>query len=62
VSDNQFNGLVAIVQYRRKRGHDDWHNMAAFDSRSMADTYCANCSKDDLLPWEYQVIDVQEQR
>lgn len=57
--DDLFDGLVAIVQYRRKRGGDCWHSMAAYDSRSMADQYCADCSKGEP-PWEYQVIDVPE--
>lgn len=51
-----FEGLIAIVQYRRKRGYDDWHNMAAFDSRDMAQKYADDCSKGEP-PWEYRVVD-----
>ncbi len=58
---NLFEGLKAIVQYRRKpeRGWDTWHNMAAFDSRGMADSYATGCAEGDP-PWEYQVIDVPD--
>ena len=58
--NNPFDGLKAIVQYRRKpeRGYDDWHNMAAFDSRGMAENYANDCSVGHS-PWEYRVIDVE---
>lgn len=53
-----FPGLVAIVQYRRNSvDYDPWHNMAAFDSRTMADTYCAQCAA-GTDTWEYQAVDV----
>lgn len=54
---NQFEGLTAIVRYRRKEDGVKWHNMAAFDVRSIADKYAADCSKADS-PWEYEVVDV----
>ena len=59
---NPFEGLVAIVQYRRKpeRGYDVWHNMAAFDQRGVAERYRDDCST-RTAPWEYRVIDVNAQ-
>ena len=56
-----FDGLKAIVQYRRKpeRGCDVWHNMAAFDLRGVAERYAASCGGGDQ-PWEYQVVDVPD--
>ena len=56
--NSQFDGLTAIVQYRRKpeEGSDDWHNMAAFDSRDVADRYAEDCAKNSSV-WDYQVID-----
>ena len=50
-------GLKAVVRYRRKDGGDDWHTMAAFDVRSIAEGYAADCST-ELSPWEYQVVDI----
>jgi hypothetical protein len=54
-----FNGLVAVVQYRRKAGAY-WRTMAAFDIRSIADSYAANCAKGRRRPWEYRVLEVTE--
>jgi hypothetical protein len=59
--DSQFDGLTAIVQYRRKPERDPndcWRNMAAFDVRHVAEGYALSCAKSDDWPWEYQVIDV----
>lgn len=57
---NQFEGLKAIVQYRGKRGDGTkWHNMAAFDSRGVAERYAESCAGESPeRPWEYRVIDV----
>lgn len=52
-----FEGLVAVVRYRRKDDGIRWHTMAAFDSKSIADKYAAECSSDDR-PWEYDAINV----
>lgn len=53
-----FNGLKAVVQYRRKDEGIQWRTMAAFDSRTMADKYVADCSRDGDRPWEYRAVDV----
>lgn len=58
--DDIFQGLKAVVQYRRKSGGDDWHTMAAYDSHDLADRYAAEVvDGHDNLPWEYQVVDVE---
>ena len=53
-----FKGLVAIVQYRRNDPsvYDPWHNMAAFDVKSVAEVYAAKCAEGER-PWEYRVVD-----
>lgn len=54
-----FTGLTAIVQYRRKSGDfDPWHNMAAFDSKDMAERYALSCANET---WEYDVIEAPEE-
>lgn len=53
-----FEGLNAVVQYRRKDGDDIWRTMAAFDVESMADKYCADCSAANST-WEYRVVPVR---
>lgn len=55
-----FYGLNFLVQYRRKRGGDDWHNMAAFDVESMAEKYSADCNANENSPWEYQFVEIAE--
>lgn len=53
---NPFDGLTAIVRYRRKDG-GPWHNMAAFDLLSIAEKYAADCSGKNM-PWEYEAVEV----
>lgn len=55
-----FHGLCAVVQYRLKRMHDDWHTMAAFDSIHAAEPYAEECAANGDRPWEYQAIEVTE--
>lgn len=56
-----FDGLVAVVQYRRKDGVT-WWAMAAFDSKDVADKYAAKCSdNDDDWPWEYRVVELERE-
>ncbi len=59
MADNLFDGIRAVVQYRRKSDGVSWNTMAAFDLRSVADHYAEDCSKGDR-PWEYRVVDVPE--
>jgi Lar family restriction alleviation protein len=47
-------GLDYIVQFTRKDA-GGWHNMAAFDSESIAQKYATKCGRGDP-PWEYRVI------
>lgn len=56
-NDSVFDDLVAVVQYARKDA-SDWNNMAAFDSKHMAEKYAESC-KNDMSPWEYRVVDVE---
>jgi len=56
MGESIFDGLVAVVQYRRKDG-DEWKTMAAYDSREIADKYAEDCSG-PTIPWEYRVLDV----
>jgi len=57
--DNAFEELVALVQYTRENGSmGGWRNMAAFDSRSVAERYAENCSAGGS-PWIYRVVDVE---
>lgn len=58
---DRFDGLVAVVQYRRKEDGIFWHNMAAFDSLGVAEHYCAELTKNQMRPWEYRAIEVLPQ-
>ena len=57
-----FDGLRAVVQYRRKPQHEHgdyggvaWEAMAAFDVPDLAVKYAAECSG-DVRPWEYRTV------
>ena len=57
MTDNAlFNGLEAVVQYRR-RGATAWITMAAFDFKSVANDYAVACSAPSR-PWEYRVVSI----
>lgn len=51
-----FEGLTALVQYRRKDVGFAWRNMAAFDSFGIAERYRDNM--DAEAPWEYRAVDL----
>ena len=60
LAEHIFDGLVAVVQYRRRDEGSDgyrWFTMAAFDLRTIAERYCDDCRKQNR-PWEYRVKDV----
>jgi hypothetical protein len=55
---NRFDGLKAIVQYRRAKCADDpWINMAAFDMLFIADEYAEKLQRKNDN-WEYRVISI----
>ena len=45
-----FNGLTAMVQYRRKDSGHGWKTLAAFDSQGQAEIYVNRCSS-KTRPW-----------
>ena len=51
-------GFRGVVQYRRKRGADGWHNMAAFDQFSVAENYAKDCASGEP-PWQYQAVNLE---
>lgn len=51
-----FEGLTALVQYRRKDDGVTWHNMAAFDFFGPAERY--RDKQDPEAPWEYRAVDL----
>ena len=57
MTDVLLKGLKAVVQFRRKDGGHPWQTMAAFDLKTVAESYCKRLSDGDR-PWEYQVVDL----
>ena len=54
-----FDGLVAVVQYRGKDGLRpyEWRTMAAFDVKSLAESYAKGCVEGHRA-WQYRVVEV----
>ena len=58
MDDTDFRGLVAVVQYRETGKHGFWHNMAAFDSFTMAEKYAKRCA-DGCSIFEYRALELE---
>lgn len=60
--DTTFAGLKFLIQYRDKETGIKWHNMAAYDVALAAEKYFEKLkrSESENLPWEYQLVDIDE--
>lgn len=64
MDEDIFEGLVAVVQYRRfdqTENFDPWHTMAAFDQPGPAERYRDQCADGNTV-WEYRVVEVDRSR
>lgn len=54
-----FDGLKAVVQYRRKDWLHGWIPMLAFDIVDLAHKEAQNCSE-NVRPWIYRVAEITD--
>jgi len=53
-------GITAVIQYRNKRELGPWKTMAAFDVMGPAEKYFADQRTEADWPWEYRLVDLNE--
>lgn len=60
MSEDQFDGLKFLIQYRRKDDGIRWHNMAAFDGVLAAERFFNQQDKTEECLWEYRLVDLEQ--